>query len=64
MATVRVTVEVIARDYGLWCRTCALPSGVRTVYATQTGLALSLRTHVCCDDGGCGHDIDPTDPTP
>ncbi len=63
MPALRVSIEILQRDEGLWCRTCALGTGVRVWYVSQTGPAMSLRSHVCCDDGGCGHDVDPTDPT-
>jgi len=58
--TLRVAIEILEVEDGLWCRTCALPSGRRVWFTCQTGPALSLREHLCCADGGCGHDIDPT----
>lgn len=58
MPALRIAVEVLTVEKGLWCRTCALPAGRRIWYVSQTGPAMSLRTHTCCRDGGCDHDVD------
>lgn len=61
MPALRVSVEMVSVDHGLWCHTCALPSGIRVWYVTQTGPAMSLRMHLCCDEGGCEHLVEPTE---
>lgn len=54
---VRIRVEQIAVDTGLWCNTCLLSSGVRVWFTVASGLAMSLRSTTRCRDCG-GDDLD------
>lgn len=59
MVAVRVSVEILTVETGLWCNTCALPSGLRVWYVTSTGCRSTLRSKLSCDDAGdqAGHDV-------
>lgn len=63
MATVRVHMEILSVETGLWCNTCVLPSGVRVWYVTTAGGArMTLRSKRTCDDAqDAGHDGDRHD---
>lgn len=50
-----VRVEVIDVEAGLWCRTCALPSGLR--FWAITNPAMTMHAVLRCRDCG-GHDIE------
>lgn len=53
-----VAIEVLAVDESQWCRSCALPSGVRVHYVARIGMAMSLRTEARCRDCG-SRDVEP-----
>ena len=53
----RVAVEPVALDEGLWCRTCALPAGARIWFTVTTGPRMTLQSKVQCRDCG-GTDVD------
>lgn len=55
-SAMRVRVEEVACDEGLWCRPCALPSGVRIWFTVAIGPRLVLRSTLRCRDCG-GEDI-------
>lgn len=48
--TVRVRREIVAREYGHWCNTCSLPSGMRVYVAVWLNGKMHLQTHLLCDD--------------
>lgn len=54
---VKVTREIVDREYGHWRNPCALPSGMRVWVAVTLGrVSMHLQTHLLCDD--CeGHNI-------
>lgn len=49
---VKVRREIVAREYGHWCNTCALPSGMRVHVAVWLRKKMHLQTHLICDDCG------------
>lgn len=51
-------VELLAQETGLWCRECALSSGVRVTLSVRCDNALSLSSVRRCADCG-GDQIDP-----
>lgn len=60
---VHVKREVVAREYGHWCNTCALGSGMRVYVAASAGRSMRLETHLLCDDcGGRDITVDPDAP--
>jgi hypothetical protein len=50
MAILTGAIEVVAVDTGLWCRTCALSSGIRVWFVTRTGPAMTMRSTLGCMD--------------
>lgn len=57
-AAVRVCVEFLGYQTGLWCRTCMLGSGARFWYVATIGETQSLRDAYACLDCS-GRDIEP-----
>lgn len=57
----QVKREIVAREYGHWCNTCSLPSGMRVYVAVTLGrVNMHLQTHLVCDDcGGTDITVDP-----
>lgn len=52
-AVVRVEVEYVSYDVGLWCRPCALSTGARIWFTTRVqGGATELRSNVFCTECG------------
>jgi hypothetical protein len=55
---VAVSVEPVDYQFGGWCRTCLLPSGVRVIAMVTLGPRSTLRTFDRCTD--ChGDQVDP-----
>ena len=60
---VKVKREVVAREYGHWCNTCSLGSGMRVYVAVWLPDRMQLQTHLVCDDcGGSNVTVDPDAP--
>ena len=63
VASVRVHMEILDVEVGLWCNTCMLPSGVLVRFVTSTGTSMSLRQKLSCEDAedhGPRHDVVPS----
>lgn len=52
----QMSVEIVLDEYGRWCPTCLLPSGVRRTLACHGGGRLALRAGAICLD--CGRVLD------
>lgn len=50
--TVTVVVEALSHDVGHWCRSCALPSGIRQHVAIRTSTRMSFGTQTWCEECG------------
>lgn len=53
---VQVAVEALTHDLGHWCRTCALPSGIRQWVAVRYLDRMHLQVRAWCGECG-GRDI-------
>lgn len=47
---VLLAMEVLGVEVGHWCNHCALPSGIRVLFVTRTGPAMTFRTADGCTD--------------
>ena len=58
MRAINLHVELLEQETGLWCRDCALPTGVRVTLSARHQNGLSLSSVRRCADCG-GDQIDP-----